>query len=151
MSTVKAMWRSLREPQEGGAVSGGGQYGEELGAGRRDGAAAGRQTAGPHSGAASGRAGMRGAAAIGAADNAATLAEYGAAGGADCDQRSPAGTLCYPQAAGLAAQKKTLRAREQRRADVAAERAAPCSLPGASFAERVKSIAPEDLVFVDEI
>ena len=32
-----------------------------------------------------------------------------------------------------------------------AERAAPCSLPGASFAERVKSIAPEDLVFVDEI
>jgi hypothetical protein len=40
----------------GGAVSGGGQYGEELGAGRRDGGAAGRQTAGPRSGAASGRA-----------------------------------------------------------------------------------------------
>ncbi len=49
----------------GGAVSGGGQDGEELGAGRRDGGAAGRQTAGPRSGAASGRAGVRGATAIG--------------------------------------------------------------------------------------
>jgi hypothetical protein len=38
--------------------------------------------------------------------------------------------------------KKTLRASEQAGADVAAERAA--------FAERVKSIASEDLVFVDE-
>lgn len=39
---------------------------------------------------------------------------------------------------------------EQDRADVVAERAAPCSLPGASFAEQVKSIAPETLVVLDE-
>ena len=48
----------------------------------------------------------------------------------------------HPQAAGLGAQQKTLRASEQARADVAAERAA--------FTERVKGIAPEDLAFLDE-
>lgn len=47
-----------------------------------------------------------------------------------------------PQAPRPRAQKKTLRASEQGRADVAAERAA--------FAEVVKTIAPEDLVFLDE-
>jgi transposase len=65
-----------------------------------------------------------------------------AAGGAERGQRQPAGALCHPPAPGLAAQKKTLRASEQERADVAAERVA--------FAERIKSIAPENLVFLDE-
>ncbi len=49
----------------GEAVSGGGQYSEELGAGGRNRGAAGRQTAGPRSGAALGHGGMRGAAPIG--------------------------------------------------------------------------------------
>jgi hypothetical protein len=66
----------------------------------------------------------------------------GAAGGADRGQRQSAGALCHPQAPGLAAPKKTLRASEQERAEVVAERAA--------FAEQVKSIAPETLVFLDE-
>lgn len=48
----------------------------------------------------------------------------------------------HPQASGFDAQKKTLRASEQGRADVAAERAA--------FAQAIKTLAPEDLVFLDE-
>jgi transposase len=48
----------------------------------------------------------------------------------------------HSQASGLGAQKKTLRASEQGRADVVAERAA--------FAAAVKTIAPENLVFLDE-
>ena len=78
-----------------------------------------------------------------AADNDATLAEYGvqlaAHTGISVSRR---GALCHPEAAGIAAQKKTLRASEQAGADVAAERAA--------FAEQVKGIASEDLVFVGE-
>jgi hypothetical protein len=50
--------------------------------------------------------------------------------------------VCHPQASGPCAQKKTLRASEQARADVAAERLA--------FTAAVKGIAPEDLVFLDE-
>jgi transposase len=61
---------------------------------------------------------------------------------ADRGQRQPAGALRHPQAPGLGTQKKTLRASEQGRADVAAERAA--------FGEQVKSLAPETLIFLDE-
>ena len=127
----------------GEAVSGGGQYSEELGAGGRNRGAAGRQTAGPRSGAALGHGGMRGAAPIGGGRQRCDFGRIlRAAGGADRGQRQPAGALHHSQAPGLAAQKKTLRASEQERADVVAERAA--------FAEQVKSIAPENLVFLDE-
>jgi transposase len=66
----------------------------------------------------------------------------GAAGGADRGQRQPAGALSHPQALGLVTKKKTLRASEQGRPDIVAERAA--------FAAAVKTIAPADLVFLDE-
>jgi hypothetical protein len=65
-----------------------------------------------------------------------------AAGGADGVSVSRPGLCVTLKRLGLPRKKRTLRASEQAGADVAAERAA--------FAERVKSIASEDLVFVDE-
>ena len=65
-----------------------------------------------------------------------------AAGGADRGPRQPAGALGHPQAPGPASKKKTLRASEQARPDIAVERVV--------FAEAIKTVAPEDLVFLDE-
>ncbi len=135
----------------GGAVSGGGQDGEELGAGRRDGGAAGAKPLGrgpaPRLGAPECAARRQ----LVAADNDATLAEYGARLAAQTRVSVSRPVLCVTlKRLSLPRKKKTLRGRAQTRADGAAERVALCSLPGASFAERVKSIAPEDLVFRDE-